>query len=138
MGRTSNFRNRAFITIIVVTNSLGNLLLAMGLKHMPDFDPVSVVGYTARFLTNVWILAGIALLIVWMIAQFSMFTWADLTYVLPVTASAYILTALLGKFFLGEKISFARWIGIALISAGVMFVSETAEWTHPSRRGERT
>jgi hypothetical protein len=40
-----------------------------------------------------------------------MFTWADLSYVPPMTASAYAFTAILGKFFLGEQISAERWAG---------------------------
>ncbi len=61
-----------------------------------------------------------------------MFTWADLSYVLPMTASAYAFTAILGKFFLGEQISAERWAGIALISFGVVLVAETPPWTHTS------
>lgn len=87
------------------------------------------MAYTADLLTNWYVVGGTVLLIVWMIAQLSMFTWADLTYVLPVTASAYILTALLSKYFLGERISIARWIGIVIISFGVVLVSETPEDT---------
>src|SRR5690348_17482565 len=95
------------------------------MKDMPDFKPESLSGYASAFLTDPWILGGIALLVVWMVAQLSMFTWADLTYVLPVTAGGYVLTAILGKFFLGETVSIARWLGIALISFGVVLVSET-------------
>lgn len=125
MDRKSNLKNRIFIAIVVLTNAGGNVLLALGMKQMPDFDNVSVMGYTASLFTNLWILCGIAVLIVWMVAQLSMFTWADLTYVLPVTAGGYIVTAILGKFFLDETISLARWAGVALISFGVILVSET-------------
>ena len=96
---------------------------------MPDFQNMSVFSYTADLLTNWYVVVGTILLIVWMIAQLSMFTWADLTYVLPVTASSYILTALLSKYFLGEHISIARWIGVVIISFGVVLVSETPEDT---------
>ncbi|MES2220374.1 MAG: EamA family transporter, partial [Acidobacteriota bacterium] len=67
----------------------------------------------------------------WMVTQLSMFTWADLTYVLPVTASAYVITAILSKVFLHDQISISRWVGIALISLGVIFVSETPPRTKP-------
>jgi drug/metabolite transporter (DMT)-like permease len=53
-----------------------------------------------------------------------------LTYVLPATAMGYILIALLAKFFLHEAISHQRWIGIALITAGVGFVATGPELTH--------
>lgn len=131
----SNLKNRIFIVLIVLSNTVGNLLLAIGMKHMPAFQAVSPQGYFLTLLESYWILGGVALLIVWMVAQLSMFTWADLTYVLPVTASAYVITAILSKFFLNDQISIERWAGIVLISVGVMFVSETPERTKPEPEG---
>jgi uncharacterized membrane protein len=46
--------------------------------------------------------------------------------VLPITAASYVLTAVLGKVFLHEFISLARWSGICVISAGVMLVVGTS------------
>ncbi len=60
-----------------------------------------------------------------MFAQLSMYTWADLSYILPVTASGYVITAILSKFFLAEHISPSRWIGVVVISLGVMCVAHT-------------
>jgi drug/metabolite transporter (DMT)-like permease len=121
----SKLTNRIFITLIVITSTMGNLLLGVGMQRMPDFGAVSFFSYLGALSTNWYFLGGTGLLIVWMISQLWMFTWADLTYVLPVTASAYIFTAILSKFFLGERISIARWTGIAIISFGVLLVSET-------------
>ncbi len=121
----SKLTNRIFIVLIVISNTIGTLLLGVGMERMPDFGGVSLLSYLAALFTSWYVIVGTALLIVWMIAQLSMFTWADLTYVLPVTASAYILTAVLSKFFLGERISIARWIGVLIISFGVLLVSET-------------
>jgi bacterial/archaeal transporter family protein len=127
----SPFKNRFFITLLVVSNTLGNLFLGLGMKAMPDFQAVAFLDYTRTFLSNAWIVSGIALLALWMLAQLSMFSWADLSYVLPMTASAYVFTAVLGKFFLFERISPERWSGIVLIAVGVILVSETPPWTHP-------
>ncbi|MBV8811263.1 MAG: hypothetical protein JO033_21555 [Acidobacteriaceae bacterium] len=121
----SRLTNRIFITLIVITSTFGNLLLGVGMQRMPDFGAAPLSSYISVLFTNRYVLIGTALLIVWMIAQLWMLTWADLTYVLPVTASAYILTAILSKFFLGERISVARWAGIIIISFGVLLVSET-------------
>jgi drug/metabolite transporter (DMT)-like permease len=52
----------------------------------------------------------------------AMFSWADLTYVLPVTALGYVVSALLGKWFQSETIDAKRWGGIGLIVAGVILV----------------
>jgi drug/metabolite transporter (DMT)-like permease len=80
------------------------------------------------------VLAGIVLLICWLIAQLSLLSWADLTYVLPITALGYVLAALLGAFALGERVSLSRWAGILLITAGVAVVSRTRARTGPVRQ----
>ena len=126
--------NRLFILLIVITNTIGNILLGAGMQRMPDFQEMGVIGYTAGLLTNWLVVVGTILLIIWMVAQLSMFTWADLTYVLPLTASSYILTALLSRYFLGEHVSVTRWIGIAIISSGVFLVSETPEDTKHNKK----
>lgn len=131
-GATSSLKNRVFITLVVITNTFGTVLLGRGMTQMPDFAPAHALAYIARFLLNPWIVCGIALLVLWMIFQLSMLTWADLSYVLPVTASYYILTAIISRFFVHERISLTRWTGIAVISLGVMLVSHTPPRTHPA------
>jgi uncharacterized membrane protein len=124
------FRNQIFITLLVISNTLGNLFLALGIKAMPEFEPGRIFTYAGKILSDGWFAGGLALMIIWMVAQLSMFTWADLSYVLPMTASSYALSAILAKFFLGEDISTVRWAGIALVSFGVILVAETPPWTH--------
>jgi transporter family protein len=117
--------NRIFVVLVIFSNTFGNFLLAKGMNQMPDFMATPFLSYVASISTNLYIIGGVALLVAWMIAQLSMFTWADLSYVLPVTASGYVLTAFLGKFLLGEHVSAARWIGVLLITIGSMLVSMT-------------
>jgi uncharacterized membrane protein len=133
----SRRKNRIFIALIVISNAFGNLLLGTGVKQLPGFEFASAFSYAISLFTNLWILAGVALLMIWMVAQLTMFTWADLSYVLPVTASGYILTAILSKVFLNENISAARWVGIVLISLGVVFVADTPPREEPQPEGGR-
>ncbi len=119
------YKNRLFIVVVVVSNTIGNLLLAIGLGKMPRFAFASMLRYVLAFISNGWILGGIALITLWMLSQLSMYTWADLTYVLPITTSSYIFTALLGRFVLHQQISPTRWAGVFVISLGVLLVSET-------------
>jgi drug/metabolite transporter (DMT)-like permease len=37
----------------------------------------------------------------------------------PLTATAYVISMLLGRFYFGEVVSWGRWLGFALILAGV-------------------
>jgi drug/metabolite transporter (DMT)-like permease len=82
-----------------------------------------------RALMNPWVLAGSSTLAMWMISELALLSRADLTFVLPVTASAYVLTALAGHFLLGDEISWQRWLGIVIISVGVFLAEETPSLT---------
>jgi drug/metabolite transporter (DMT)-like permease len=103
--------------VVVFANVFGNLFLKRG---MPAELATPLAYIEALF--RPWVALGVALLIVWLLSRMALLSWADLSYVLPVTSVGYVLVALAGKFFLGEEISLKRWAGIALIVAGVALV----------------
>jgi drug/metabolite transporter (DMT)-like permease len=120
------------MTLVVVLSSvIGNFLLAWGMRQTSPDALGSPVGYIA-VLFNPWVALGVILLIVWLVSQMLLLSWADLSYVLPVTSAGYVLTALAGRLFLGEQISAARWAGVTLIMAGVALVGRTH---HSTTRG---
>jgi drug/metabolite transporter (DMT)-like permease len=49
--------------------------------------------------------------------------------VLPATSFAYVVVALLSRFWLHEQITPARWLGIFCIVAGVGFVTRGPSYT---------
>ena len=63
-----------------------------------------------------------SLLILWLLARMALLSWADLSYVLPVTSLGYVGNALMGRFFLNEQITPERWMGTLLIVGGVALV----------------
>lgn len=58
----------------------------------------------------------------------SILSYADLTFVLPLTALTYVLNALLAPWLLGEVVSPTRWAGVLLISSGVALVALSEAW----------
>lgn len=118
-------RTVLFIAITVLANSFGNLLLALGMKDMPVFGHVAWARYLVDLLASPSLILGAALTGVYTVTQLSLFSWADLSYVVPCTASTYILTTLFSQIFMGEHVHWDRWLGVALISVGVTLVAET-------------
>ena len=118
-------KNAIFVATIVLCNTIGNLFLAISMNAMPDFGKTPWLLYAGIILTSTTFWLGVFLLAVSMFAQLAMYTWADLSYILPVTASGYVITAILGKYFLAENPSILRWIGVVIISFGVVLVAET-------------
>jgi uncharacterized membrane protein len=114
--------------VVILANVIGNFSLTWGMRKTGPGVFDSPLGYiTALF--DPWVALGVCLLLLWMLSQMALLSWADLSYVLPVTAAGYVLAAIAGRLFLQERISAARWTGVALIMTGVVLVGRTAHST---------
>jgi uncharacterized membrane protein len=117
-------KTRLFILIVVLSNVLGNALLGMGMRQSGELLTLSPLAYIAA-LFQPYVALGVALLVVWMLSNMALLSWADLSYVLPVTAIGYVLVAFAGIALLGERVTAPRWTGIVLITLGVALVGRT-------------
>lgn len=114
-----------FLVVAVLANSFGNLLLALGMDRLPEFFGTPLPHYLFLALANPFLIPGTILSAIYMIAQLSLFSWADLSFVVPMIASSYIVTTVLSEFILHEHVEWQRWCGVALITAGVALVMST-------------
>jgi drug/metabolite transporter (DMT)-like permease len=116
-------KTRLFTAITVLSNVAGNSFLTRGMQQLgdPGNSPLGLI--SALF--HPLVALGVGLLIVWTLSHMALLSWADLSYVLPVTGIGYVLTAFSGRFLLGEHISPMRWLGIVLITVGVTLVGRT-------------
>jgi drug/metabolite transporter (DMT)-like permease len=111
-----------FVPLVVLANAVGDFCMKRGMPASLE-TPAEYAGA----LFQPWVALGVALLIVWQLSRMALLSWADLSYVVPVTAVGYAVVALLGRVFLHERITAARWVGIALIVAGVALVGGGTE-----------
>ena len=111
---------------VVLTNVLGNFCLSFGMKRA---GPLSSPLVYIQTLFNPPVAIGISLLIVWVLSRMTLLSWADLSYVLPVTSVGYAIAALMGRFLLAETVSPQRWMGTLLIVGGTALVGATAPRT---------
>ena len=117
--------------LVVLSNVFGNFAMKRGMPAQLE-SPLAYI--TTLF--QPWVALGVALLILWMMSRMALLSWADLSYVLPVTSIGYVLVAFCGKFLLNEQITPRRWAGIGLIVLGVMLVGGGTPQTGPSRPTE--
>ncbi|HLH38544.1 MAG TPA: hypothetical protein VKX39_05305 [Bryobacteraceae bacterium] len=111
-------KTRVFTVVVVLSNALGNFALASGMRNRTT---ASALDYLAAIFSP-WVSLGILLLILWLLARMALLSWADLSYVLPVTSLGYVANALIGRWFLNEQITPSRWAGTLLIVAGTVLV----------------
>jgi drug/metabolite transporter (DMT)-like permease len=107
-------------SIVVLSNAFGDFFMKRGLPETTRLNtPLEYV----TMLFQPWVTLGVLLLVVWQLSRMALLSWADLSYVLPVTSIGYVIVALIGRVFLHESITPTRWAGILFIMAGVALVS---------------
>jgi uncharacterized membrane protein len=122
------WKTRVFAIIVILSNALGNFSLAWGMRHRTTS---TVLDYIAAIFSP-WVMLGISLLILWLLTRMALLSWADLSYVLPVTALGYVANAVMGRVFLAEQITPQRWAGTLFIVAGTALVG----WGSPHEKGD--
>jgi drug/metabolite transporter (DMT)-like permease len=100
--------------------SLGEALLSKGMKLTNV--PTASGWMQVQTVLNRYVICGTALMTAYFGLYMLALRWADLSFVLPLTAVSYLLGALLAKFYLGEQVSPTRWAGILIITLGVIVV----------------
>jgi len=123
------FRKYLVLAGITVFSTVGDSLLARGMKELGNVSLHNLSGLLLA-VTNPWVTLGILLLLAFFTCYMSALSWADLTYVLPASSLGYVLVALVARFAFHEEISVSRWLGIAMIAAGVGFVAAGPSVTH--------
>jgi drug/metabolite transporter (DMT)-like permease len=116
------------LLIMVVFAPLGNVLLAKGMKNVGavvSWSPARLPHIISLVLTSGYIWLGIACLLTFFIAYMLILSCADFSYVQPASSIALLVVAVLGYFYLGERISALHWAGIVVICLGVFVVGNT-------------
>jgi drug/metabolite transporter (DMT)-like permease len=131
------FRRYLVLAIVTLTASFGDTFLARGMKTMP---PVSL-SHPAQLIHAVfspWVAGGIVLLIGFFASWLTALSWADLTYVLPASSLGYVIMTVLAHWWLHERVSPLRWLGVLFITAGVGFVTRGPSYTDHSTSSPET
>jgi drug/metabolite transporter (DMT)-like permease len=114
------------IAIMVAANSAGDVLLTKGMREVGEvstFVPRELFLVARKALHNYHFLASVFFMTVFFAGFLSLLSWADLSFVFPAMALAYVVSTLAAKFILGETVSLHRWAGTLLICLGVGLVS---------------
>ena len=118
--------------IAICAQVLGDINLTKGMKTIGEvntLDPVKLFQLGVQVFTNPYVWLGIVLLLGFYLLYLVALSWADLSFVLPVTAFGYLLNALMSRLILHEPVSLSRWLGTFIICVGVAVVSSTEQKT---------
>lgn len=114
-----------FFFFIVVFGTTGEIFMSRAMKEtgeVKDFRPVALIEAIFRALRVRWMWFGVGMMAIGFFSLLAVLSFENVSFVVPVTALSYVVGALGGRFFLGERVSLQRWTGILLVCAGVTLV----------------
>jgi drug/metabolite transporter (DMT)-like permease len=123
-----HFKTYCMLLIMIVFAPLGNVMLGKGMKNVgtvATWAPSDLLLIASRVFMSGYVWLGVASLLTFFVAYMLILSWADFSYVQPASSVALLVVALLGYFYLGERISPLHWAGIFVICLGVFVVGNT-------------
>ena len=115
------------IALLLLFDTFAQLAFKIAVTQLGEFPThnISVIFYYClQLATNIYVIGGVMALI------FALFSWliliskVDLSFAHPMTSLAYVTIPLAATFFLREPLYWPQLIGIALIVAGVIVISD--------------
>ncbi len=117
--------NFILFALIVVAGTGGELCVSRAMKAVGEarsFHPVEIAKVILRALRVPWMWLGVGMMAVAFFALLGALSMYNVSFVVPVTALSYVAGAFGGVTFLRERVSPARWLGVALVAIGVTLV----------------
>jgi drug/metabolite transporter (DMT)-like permease len=113
------------MSFAVMFGALADISLRNGMKIVGETVFQSPIHAFVVTITNAYVIAGILLMIAFLVLYLVSLSWESLSFVLPLTAADYVLVTLMAHFLLHEDVSPIRWLGSILVAVGIAVVART-------------
>jgi drug/metabolite transporter (DMT)-like permease len=117
--------NAIFYFFVVVVGTAGEMCVSRATKQIGEvheFTPRAIARHVGRAMSVPWMWLAIFMMAVAFFSLLGMLATAKASFVYPSTAISYGVGALGGKFFLKERVTAQRWLGVGVICIGVILV----------------
>jgi drug/metabolite transporter (DMT)-like permease len=116
------------IVIMVLSTTVGDILLARAMKQVGDLGELrrnrGIPAVIKTAMLNVDMLAALFFFAVGFFTLLVSLSWADLSLVVPATASlTFVTNAIAAKLFLRENVDARRWVANILVCIGVALLA---------------
>ena len=114
------------ILVSILTGVGGQTMIKLGMNGARNADLAPGAGALLLYaMRSPHVILGLAFYGVGALAWVLVLSRLDLSTAYPFLSLNFILVALVAWLFFGESIPAARWVGIALIAAGIIFVARS-------------
>lgn len=119
--------NFIMILIGVLLNAIAQLLLKKGMILIGNIqiDLASIMAMIPKVCMNIYIWGGMLCYAVSVLVWLIVLSRVEVSYAYPFLSIGYIVTAIIGYFFLGEVMSVFKIAGIAVICLGIIIMYQS-------------
>jgi drug/metabolite transporter (DMT)-like permease len=121
----SRWLETVLVALIVIAGTCGELCVSRAMKtigEVEDFRPHAIARVILRALRVGWMWAGVGLMATAFFSLLGALSFLNVSFVVPMTALSYVTGAFGAVFFLRERVSPRRWVGVGLVAVGVTLV----------------
>lgn len=86
----------------------------------------AVPGFLLSLIMNMWFIGGMLCYVVSIGAWMTVLRTSEVSLAYPLSSIGFLITALIGYFFMHEHVNATRLVGIAIIGAGIVIISRSA------------
>jgi drug/metabolite transporter (DMT)-like permease len=114
------------LLIGLVFESTGVILLKKGITRVGEMKSMSiseVIRVVKAGATNPQILLGVLFEALFFLCLLVLMSKSDISFLWPLTALSFVFSTFAAMWFLSEKVSLTRWLGVLFIMIGAAFIS---------------
>jgi drug/metabolite transporter (DMT)-like permease len=115
-------------TIAAGSAAYAQILFRSGMKQigsLENYAPWPLIAYFWHALCNPYIIGGTVLSAIFYFLYLAVYSWAEVTVALPMTAIEFGFAAILAVAVLKESVPPVRWMGIVFVIIGVIFIARS-------------
>lgn len=128
------------IILVVVAGSAGDVLCAKGMasgEEISNFTPSGLGRLIRSIVKRRLVILGWICDALGFFSLLALLSVAQLSIAVPATALGFVVDALGARFFLHEHIHWKRWLGVLLVTAGVVLTVQSSNSKLTGARGTR-
>jgi len=120
------FKLLLILLVGLAFESTGVVLLKKGITHIGDMNGVTageILRVCKAGATNPQILLGTFFEALFFLCLLILMSKSDISFLWPLTGLSFVFATFAAIWFLNERVSAVRWIGVVLIVIGAVFIS---------------
>ena len=110
---------------MVIATVMGDLLQSREMKAAGEqnIDARGLLSLLQHIGNRFYLVLAIGCMAISFFAFMALLQRAPVSFAVPASAATLVFEAVLARFVLGERISWARWMGVVLVALGVLLLA---------------